>query len=466
VKEYLLKIVIVGSGNVGYHLAALLVDEGHDIVVIDNHTETLEKLVEVLDIKGVHGNGSYLDVQMEADVPNADLVIAVAQRDEINMLCCLLAKKLGAKHTIARVRNLEYSRQLHLLKDELGLSMSINPELAAASEIARILKFPSALKIDTLAKGRVELVHFKLAKDNPLVNHSLLEISNKFSHKILISAVERNGEVDMPTGNYVLAAGDKVHIIGKLQDITKFFKSLGLFIPKAKYVLIVGGGQIAFYLAQQILTMGMQVKIIESDRKRCLELCESLPAATIINSDGTNQDVLMEEKLQSADSFIALTESDEANLIISMFAKSKGVAKVITKINRSKYMNVMQKLEIDSFISQHLITSNTIARYVRAMQNTVGSGVETLYKFVNDKAEAIEFIATGNTRHIYERLRDLKLKKNLLIAALVRKGNVIIPDGNSKIMPGDNVIVVTTNKKLNDLDDIFALRASKPNAKA
>jgi trk system potassium uptake protein len=460
-----LKIVIVGSGNVGYHLAALLVEEGHDIVVIDNHNETLEKLVEVLDIKGVHGNGSYLDVQMEADVPHADLVIAVAQRDEINMLCCLLAKKLGAKHTIARVRNLEYSRQLHLLSDELGLSMAINPELAAASEIARILKFPSALKIDTLAKGLVELVHFKLAKDNPLVENSLQEISGKFSHKILISAVERNGEVDMPTGSYVLQAGDKVHIVGKLEDITKFFKSLGLFIPKSKYVMIVGGGQIAFYLAQQILTMGMKVKIIENDRKRCMELCEFLPTATIINSDGTDQDVLMEEKLEGADSFIALTESDEANLIISMFAKSKGVAKVITKINRSKYMNVMQQMEIDSFISQQLITSNTIARYVRAMQNTEGSSVETLYKFVDDKAEAIEFIATGNTRHIYEHLKDLKLKKNLLIAALVRKNNVIIPDGNDKIIPGDNVIVVTTNKKLNDLDDIFAVRANKAAAK-
>ena len=458
--------MIVGSGNVGYYLAALLVEEGHDIVVIDSHAETLAKLVEVLDIKGVHGNGSYLEVQMEADVPQADLVIAVAQRDEINMLCCLLAKKLGAKHTIARVRNLEYSRQMHLLKDELGLSMAINPELAAASEIARILKFPSALKIDTLAKGLVELVHFKLAEDNPLVNLSLQEISSKYSHKILISAVERNGEVDMPTGSYVLAAEDKVYIVGKLEDITKFFKSLGLFIPKSKYVLIVGGGQIAFYLAQQILTMGMKVKIIENDRKRCMELCEFLPTATIINSDGTNQDVLMEEKLGSADSFIALTESDEANLIISMYAKAKNVAKVITKINRSKYMDVMQKLEIDSFISQHLITSNTIARYVRAMQNTEGSGVQTLYKFVDDKAEAIEFIATVNTRHIYENLKDLKLKENLLIAALVRKGKVIIPDGGSKIMPGDNVIIVTTNKKLKDLDDIFALRASKTSTKA
>lgn len=461
-----MKIVIIGSGNVGYHLADLLVEEGHDIVVIDNHTEMLDKLVEVLDIKGVYGNGFHYDVQMEADVPNADLVIAVTQQDEVNMLCCLLAKKLGAKHTIARVRNLEYSNQLHLLKEELGLSMSINPELAAANEIARILKFPSALRIDTLAKGLVELVHFKLGKENPLVNKSLREIREKFSYKILISAIERDGEVYIPTGSYVLAAEEKVYIVGKLHDITKFFKALGIFIPKSRYVLIVGGGQIAFYLAQKILAMGMQVKIIESKYDRCLNLCEFLPTASIIHGDGTDQDVLIEEKIASADSFIALTESDEANLIIAMFAKSQNVATIITKINRSKYMDVMQKLEIDNVISQHLITSNIIARYVRAMQNTEGSGIETLYKFVGDKAEAIEFIASSNTRHIGEHLRNLKFKKNLLIAALVRKGKVIIPDGNDKIMPGDNVIVVTTNKKLNDLDDIYAQRAARPNKKA
>ncbi len=451
-----MKIVIVGSGNVGYHLAALLVEEGHDIVVIDNQTKTLEKLVEVLDISIVHGNGAYYDTQMEADVPNADLVIAVAQQDEINMLTCLLARKLGAKRTIARVRDQNYSNQLHLLKSELGLSMSINPELAAATEIARILKFPSALKIDTLAKGRVELVHFKLADDNPLVNYSLQEISDKFTHKILISAVERDDEVYMPTGSYVLKPEDKVHIVGKLADITKFFKTLGLFMPKSKFVIIVGGGQITYYLAEQIISMGIQVKIIESNRNRCVELCELLPSAIIINADGTDQNVLLQEKLESADSFIALTKSDEINLIIAMFAKSKNVPKVITRINHSRYMDVVQNLEIDSFISQHLITSDLIARYVRAMQNTMGSSVKTLYKFANDQAEALEFIATGNSKHIYEPLKDLNLRKNLLVAALVRKDEVIIPDGNDKIMPGDNVIVVTTNKVLGDLDDIYA----------
>lgn len=451
-----MKIVIVGSGNVGYHLAELLVEEGHDIVVIDRRTKTLEKLVEVLDIKGVPGNGAYYDVQIEADVPNADLVIAVAQRDEINMLACLLAKKLGAKHTIARVRDQEYSKQLHLLKDELGLSMSINPELAAAREIARILKFPSALKIDTLAKGRVELLHFKLGINNPLCGRSLQEISDKFSHNVLISAVEREGEVNMPTGSYILQHEDKVHIVGKSADITKFFKTLGLFLPKSKYVMIVGGGQITYYLAQQILTLGMQVKIIESDRQKCLELCELLPSATIINSDGSDQDVLIQEKIERADSFIALTDNDETNLIVAMFAKSKSVAKVITKINRLSYMDLLQNLDIDSIISQHLITSDTIARYVRAMQNTAGSGVQTLYRFAGEKAEALEFIAEADTKNLYEQLKDLNLKKNMLIAALVRKGEVMIPDGSDKIMPGDNVIVVTTNKKITNLNDIFA----------
>lgn len=456
-----MKIVIVGSGNVGYHLAELLVEEGHDIVVIDRHTKTVDKMVEVLDIKGVHGNGSYYDVQIEADVPNADLVIAVAQRDEINMLACLLAKKLGAKHTIARVRDQEYSKHLHLLKDELGLSLSINPELAASREIARILKFPSALKIDTLAKGRVELIHFKLGINNPLCGRSLQDISDKFSHKVLISAVERDGEVDMPTGSYILKAEDKVHIIGKSADITMFFKTLGLFMPKSKYVMIIGGGQITYYLARQIVELGMQVKIIERDRERCLELCELLPSATIINSDGSDQNVLIQERIESADSFIALTDNDETNLIISMFAKSKNSAKVITKINRSRYMDLLQKLGIDSVISQHLITSDTIARYVRAMQNTTGSGVQTLYRFAGDKAEALEFIAEADTKNLYKPIRDLKLKNNMLIAALVRRGEVMIPDGSDKIMPGDNVIVVTTNNKISSLDDIFA-QSGKP----
>jgi len=451
-----MKIVIVGSGNVGYHLADLLVDEGHDIVVIDNHTETLRQRTETLDIIGVDWDGSFFDVQMEADVPNADLLIAVTQRDEVNMLCCLLAKKLGASRTIARVRNPEYSRQLYLLKDELGLSMSINPELAAAREIARILKFPSALKIDTLAKGIVELVQFKLYPDNPLVNKDLHSISNKYAHNILISAVERDNDVHMPTGSYILKADDKVHIVGKSQDITRFFKSINKFLPQSKHILIVGGGHITYHLARQIIAMGMKVKIIENSKKRCEELCEILPKANIVQGDGTDKDLLRAEKLSGVDSFIALTGSDEANLIVSMFAKSQNVPKVITKINRTDYFDVMQKLGIDCVISQQFITSNTIARYVRAMQNTVGNSVETLYKIINDKAEALEFIAKNNTKHLGEPLHKLKLKENLLIAALVRAGKLIIPDGNDVIKINDNVIVVTTKKKLSDLNDIFA----------
>ncbi len=451
-----MKIVIVGSGNVGFNLAELLRKEEHDIVVIDNHTETLKKLVEVLDIMSIDGNGSYYDVQMEADVPNADLLIAVTPRDEVNMLCCLLAKKLGAKHTIARVRNPEYTKQLTLLKDELGLSMAINPELAAASEIARILKFPSALKIDTLAKGRVELVQFKLQPDNPLVGKSLNSISGKYINNILISAVERDNDVYIPTGSYVLKAEDKVHIIGKAQDITRFFKSINKFLPKSKYVLIVGGGQVAYHLAMQIITMGMRVKIIENNRIRCNKLSELLPQATIIHGDGSDQDVLLAEKLTGADSFIALTGSDETNLIISLFAKSQNVSKVITKINRLNYLDVLQNLGIDCVISKQFVTSNTIARYVRAMQNTAGNSIETLYKIINDKAEAIEFITKDNTMNLGVPIRKLKLKDNLLIAALVRAGKVIIPDGNDIILINDHVIIVTTIKKINDLNDIFA----------
>lgn len=453
-----MRIVIVGSGNVGFNLAKLLRKEGHDIVVIDNHTEKLKKLVEVLDIMGINGNGSYYDVQMEADVPNADLLIAVTPRDEVNMLCCLLAKKLGANHTIARVRSPEYTKQLTLLKNELGLSMSINPELAVASEIARILKFPSALKVDTLAKGLVELVQFKLHPDNPLVDKSLNSISSKYINNTLIAAVERDNDVHMPMGSYILKAEDKVHIIGKAHDITRFFKSINKFLPKSKYVLIVGGGQVGYHLASQISTMGMQVKIIENDRIRCNELSELLPQATIIHGDGTDQDVLLAEKLTGADSFIALTGREEINLIISLFAKSQNVPKVITKINRSSYLDILQNLGIDCVISKQFVTSNTIARYVRSMQNKVGNSVETLHKIINDKAEAIEFIAKDNTMSLGVPIRELKLKGNVLIAALVRAGRVIIPDGNDIISINDNVIIVTTIEKINDLNDIFAGR--------
>lgn len=450
-----MKIVIVGCGNVGYHLADLLIKEGHNIVVIDNHLSTLNKRIETLDIMGVYGNGSYYDVQMEADVPNSDLLIAATQRDEVNMLCCLLAKKLGAKSTIARVRDPNYSSQLHLLKEELGLSMAINPELAAAQEIVRLLKFPSAIKIDTLAKGLVELVQFKLTEDNPLVNKELHAISSQYSHNILICAVERDTDVQMPTGSYKLQIGDKVHIIGQSHAITQFFKSIGQFQPKLKNILIVGGGHISYHLAKQILPLGMKVKIIDDNRARCEELCELLPKAEIVYGDGTDQDLLMAEKMDGMDSFIALTGSDEANLIISMFAKSHNIGKVITKINRTNYMDLMQQLGIDSVISQQFITSDTIARYVRAMQNRVGSSVETLYRIINEKAEALEFIANDNTLHLDIPLHKLKLKTNLLIAAIVRDGKLKIPDGNDRIMLNDTVIVVTTNKHLSNLNDIY-----------
>ena len=450
-----MKIVIVGCGNVGYHLADLLVEEGHNIVIIDNHEKTLNKRIETLDIIGVYGDGSYYDVQMEADVPNADLLIAATPRDEINMLCCLLAKKLGAKSTIARVRDPNYSSQLYLLTDELGLSMAINPELAAAEEIVRLLKFPSALKIDTLAKGIVELVQFKLTKDNPLVDKELHAISSRYSHNILICAVERDADVIMPTGSYRLQVGDKVHIIGKAQSITHFFKSIGQFQPKLKQVMIVGGGRITYHLAKQILSLGMKVKIIESNRARCEELCELLPKADIVHGDGTDRMLLTSEDIDTTDAFIALAGSDESNLFMSMFAKTQNIGKIITKINRTNYMDFMLQLGVDSVISQQYITSNTIARYVRAMQNKVGSSVQTLYRIINDKAEALEFIANDKTQHLNKPLHQLDLKPNLLVAALVRDGDLVIPDGNDMIKKDDKVIVITTNKHLSDLNDIY-----------
>jgi len=449
-------IVIVGDGKVGYTLAEQLNKEGHDITIIDNRADILNSTLEMLDVMGVRGNGASMEVQMEAGVPSADLLIAATSGDEVNMLCCLTAKMLGAKRTIARVRNPEYSTQLQMLKEPLGLSMVINPELESAREIARVVKFPPALKIETFSKGRVELIEFKLLEHMPIVGKSLMEMPQIIDSNVLICAVDRGGAVIIPRGSFVLEAGDRIHITGAARQITSFLSQIGGIHLKVRSLMLVGGGRIAYYLAKMLDVKAFRIKIIEKNRERCDELCDLLPNATIIHGDGSDIDVLESEGIEEADAFVALTNIDEENLIMSMVANEKKVPKIITKTGRFDNLSILEKLGIDTVINPKMTTTNHIIQYVRAVQNSVHfNNIKTLYKIVNGKAEATEFTATSDTAHLNVRLDQLHLKRNLLLAVIVRDGKVIIPHGEDVIKEGDSVIVLTNEHKLSCLNNIF-----------
>ena len=451
-----MKIVIVGDGKVGRALTARLAEEGHDIVIIDSSPKPLKSSMELYDVMGVQGNGASYAVQKEAGVEEADLLIAATSGDEINILCCMVARKLGVPHTIARVRNPEYSEQLSLMREELGLSMVINPELAAAVEIARMLRFPSALKLDSFAKGRIELVEIKILENSPLLDQPLHAISHRLGGvRILICAVQRGEEVYIPDGNFVLRKGDKISITATPADLDSLFRKLNIFRHKVHNVMIVGGGRIAFYLTRQLLSMGMEVKIIEHDPERCEVLSELLPRANVILGDGTEREILEEESISDMDALVALTGIDEENVIISMYAGALRVNKIVTKINRMSFQEILDAAGIESVISPKGITVNQIVRYVRAMENSQGSNVETLHRIVGGRVEALEFRVKKDPEITGIPLKDLQTRPNLLIACIIRRGKAIFPGGADTMEEGDSVIVVTTNQQLQDLSDIL-----------
>ncbi len=451
-----MKIVIVGDGKVGSTIARELSTEGHDIIVIDNKNTALMSADTTMDIICVEGNGCSVAIQKAAGVNEADLLIAATSADEVNMLCCLLGKKLGAVHTIARVRNPEYFEQIALLKDELGLSMAVNPELAAAHEMSSLLRFPSALKIERFARGRVELVEIKVTENSALDGIPLWAIYKEFQVKILICAVRRNQEIIIPSGEFVIQAGDKINITAEHLEIEKFFRVLGIFRNRVRSVMIIGGGRVAYYLAKELIDIHVRVKIIEKNRERCEYLCEMLPDAMIIHADGTDKEVLQEEGLEKTDALVTLTGMDEENIIVGLFAKAKNVSKVIAKINKISFTEILDNFNIDSFISPKEIAANNIVRYVRAMQNSLGSSnVETLHRLVNDQMEALEFKVKERSAIVGVHLKDLQLKKNLLVATIIRSGKIIIPGGNDTIEIGDSVIVVTAEGHLTDLRQIL-----------
>lgn len=447
-------IVVAGGGKMGSTVVEHLSKEGHDVAVIDRSTRLLQDIIDKYDVTGVVGNGASYSVQREAGTDHADLFIAAMPEDEVNMLACSVAKKLGARHTIARVRNPEYASQLQFMRTELGLSMGVNPEYETAREIARTLRVPEADKVDSFANGKADLVEVRIAEGSPLANLAIGRIFERYKIKVLVCAVEREDFVYIPDGNFRLKCDDRIFITGDPGNLARFFRTFKLFKERIRRVMIVGGGTISFYLSRLLVEMNMDVKIIERDEKRCAFLSDLLPGSvTVICGDGTDQTVLNEEGLKDTDAFVALTGVDEENIIISLYAKNRGVDKIITKINRN-FGGMIDELEIDTVVCPKFVAANHVLRYVRAMQNDQTSSVRTLYKLVGN-VEAVEFGVDEPADYLNIPLKDLKIKKHILIGSIVREGVSMIPSGSDCMMLGDSVVVINAGGRVQNLRDIF-----------
>ena len=450
-----MKCIIIGCGKVGITLAEQLCQENHDVVIMDASAKRMQDIPENIDAMRIVGNGASIQAQMEAGVNEADILIAVTGSDELNLLCCLIAKKAGKCSTIARVRNPVYSKEINFIKERLGVSMTINPELTAATEIARLLRFPSAIKIDTFAKGRVELLKFKIRPQFKLDQLAVSALQNTLKSNILVAAVEREDNVYIPNGDFILKDGDLVSIIASPQNAANFFQTIGLKTNQVRNCMIVGGGTIAFYLAKELLSMKIPVRIVEKDPARCELLSQELPHATIICGDGTDRKLLLEEGLCTAEGFVSLTNMDEENLMLALFAKDQSSAKLVTKVNRLAFDEIIERLDIGSVVYPKYLTADYILQYVRAMQNTIGSNVETLYQILDDRAEALEFAIHEESPVTDTPLMELNLKDNLLIGCIHRRERVFIPRGHDSIQVGDTVIIVTTQVGHQNIRDIL-----------
>ena len=450
-----MKVIIIGCGKVGRTLAQQLSEEQHDIILIDTNGQKLQEFTEEIDAMYLIGNGASIGIQKDAGIETADMLIAVTNSDELNLLCCLIAKRVSKCHTVARVRNPVYSEEINFIKDRLGISKSLNPEFATATEMARLLRFPSAIQIDTFAKGRVELLKFKIKPEFNMDGLAVSGLAERFKCDVLICGVERDGEVSIPGGNFILKDNDRVSIVASPKNSAAFFKKIGLATNQVKNALIVGGGTLGYYLAKQLLHMKIKVRIVERDLRRCDELSELLPGAVIINGDGTDKKLLLQSGLPSAEAFVPLTNIDEENIFLSLYAKEQSNAKLVTKVNRFAFDSIIDKLDLGSVIYPKYITADYILQYVRAMQNSIGSNVETLYQILDNKAEALEFSIREHGPVVGVPLMDLSLKKNLLVACINHNGRIIIPRGHDQIEIGDTVIIVTTQKGLQDVNDIL-----------
>ena len=451
-----MKIIIVGCGKIGTTLLSSLVSEGHEVVAVDSSPAALAEISDIYDIMCVYGNGVDSDVLIEAGAKDADIFAAVTGSDEQNMLACFLAKRLGARNTICRIRTPEYNdKSLPFLRQQLELSLTINPEQLTAREIFNILKLPGALNIETFSRRFFEMIELKLREDSPLVNNSLSDLRQKHKARFLIGVVRREDEVYIPDGNFVLQAGDRIGITAPANEGERFFKMLGVLKKQAKNVMILGATHTSYYLSKLLLSIGANVTIIDKDPSRCKAFSEALPGAVIIEGDGATQEVLMEEGLNSMDAFVALTGLDEENILISIFAASQNVPQVITKINRPSLAAMANKLGLDCIVSPRKIISDRICQHARALQNSDGGEMETLYTIMDDKAEALEFLVDPSLKQIGTKLKDLSLKPNILIAGIIRGRKTIMPTGEDCIEAGDHLIVLAKEQRVAGLGDIF-----------
>ncbi len=448
-----MKVIIVGAGKVGETLVEYFTKENHDIIIIDSDFKTVQDIVNKYDVRGVVGGGVERDVLLEAEANTADFFIASTPRDELNVLACVLAKKLGAKYTVARVRSPEYFKESETLKTELDLDMLFNPEYRTAVEISRVLKMPSATNIESFAGGKALMVEFHIEKGNPLVGKTVMEINKESYVKVLFGMVTRKDEAFTPRGDTVIMEDDIVHIIASEPDIVAFCKKLKLFKHRARSVFIIGGSKTAYYLAEIFDKTDVSVKILDINEKRCKELSELLPGTVVLLGDGTDQDVLDEEGLSSCDACLTLTGIDEENVIISLYARKIGVDKIITKVNRSSVLKMVKDLGLDSVVSPHNVIANHILQFTRSRQTTDGEGVKALYK-ISANAEALEFTVSKNFPYLGVELKNLKLRKDILVGGIVRDGEFILPGGNTAFNAGDRVIILTTQSTINDLKQI------------
>ena len=450
-----MKIVIIGLGTIGKTILKLLSGEKHTITIIDENKDKIEELIEKYDVFGVVGNGACMDIQKEANVKESDLVIALTHSDELNILACMVARKVGAKNTIARVRNPDYSHQIMEMKDDLGISMVVNPERDTANEIFNLINLPSIVQVEHFAKGKVLLVEIEAEKGCSLIGETLISLGKKLSTKVLICAVQRGEQIFIPSGNFVIEEGDRIHFTSDVNTLGDFLSEAHLVKSPFKNIMIVGGSKISIYLAEQLSKKKYKVKLIENDKENAEELAELLPRVTVVYGNGTRHEILIEEGIEAMDAFVALTNIDEENMVVSMFAGKMNVKKTITQIKSDDLYSMLGELGIHNNVSPKHVVANRVTSYIRALANKRGSNVLTLYRLVNDQVEALEFVAKGQEKIYDTPLKDLKTKENCLIACILRENQVMIPDGNSCIQQGDNVIVVTTHKNFNDLTDVF-----------
>ncbi len=450
-----MKIILAGAGKIGRSVASILADEGHDITVIDRDSELISHISNELDVICVEGSATNPETLREAGAEKADLLMAATEQDEVNMVCGISARKLGTRHVIARVRDPEYLNQREFLREALGLSVIVNPEYECAKEISRILRFPSAVRVDTFSRGSAEIVEHRVREGGKLDGMELRRLPQELGAHVLVGVVERGGEAMIPNGSFILRGGDMLSITGTPGELRRFFVASGTYQRPVRSAMLMGGSRIAVYLARMLLEAGIRVTVVEKDRERCDRLLDLIPKAHIVCGDATRSDVLLEDGLASVDAFVALTGEDGDNIITSMYARDCGVGKIVAKVNREHFSDILENSGLDSIVTPKDIVAQQLARYVRAMDNSLDSSMETLYRLADGQVEALEFKIGSGSALVGVPLKDLKLKPNILISAVIHGTHSLIPDGGTAIRAGDHAVIVAKAGRILNVDDIL-----------